>query len=68
MMSFLAEVLIEVLANILSWRAWLCFLGGLAGAFFLAAYDIFLVWPRDIPVLFAILALGIGIYWETQSG
>jgi hypothetical protein len=67
-MSFLAEVLVEVLDYLLGWRAWVCFIGGLGAAFFLAAYDIFLVWPRDIPVLFAILGLGVGIYWEAQSG
>lgn len=67
-MSFLGDALIETLASLFGWRAWLCFIGGLVAAYFLAAYDIFLVWPYDVPVLFAIVSLGVGIYWEANSG
>jgi hypothetical protein len=62
------EIVVEALACLLSWRAWLCLLAMLGFAFVLNRYEIWFVWPSDVFIVAGILGLALGLYWEQRVG
>jgi hypothetical protein len=66
-MSHFVDAVIDVIVYVCGWRVLLCF--GLAAglACLLAAYDVFLFYPRDISVVVAIVGLILGFCWEVRA-
>jgi uncharacterized membrane protein len=64
----IVEILVETLAYLLPWRAWLCLIVALVLAILLHAYGIWFVWPSDIFVVLAILGIVVGVYWHQRVG
>ncbi len=62
------EVVVEALAYLLPWRAWLCLVAAVIIAIVLHAYGIWLVWPSDIFVVAVILGVVLGVFWDQRSG
>lgn len=66
--NMIVEILVEALAYLLPWRAWLCLIAALIMAILLHAYGIWFVWPSDIFVVAAILGIVVGLYWHQRVG
>jgi hypothetical protein len=64
----IVEIVVESLAYLLSWRAWLCLVTMLAFAYVLNAWGIWFVWPSDIFVVAAILGIILGVCWDQRVG